>query len=122
MELFITGDRSLPAPFAVGPVMSIMLENLFAAQRADEKLQIVTGDNDGVEAAVRYLVGELDEEIAIVATPRDAEGKRDWAARADALKQRGVKVIALHGAPEQSNMLKPMLGTEWDERFELVGS
>lgn len=116
MRVFITGDRS------VNPVIAPMLLNM-ALQRAVATwgptygdLEFSTGDQAGVEAAVRYLLPASKVEFAEVPTPTTADGDHpDFDARHALARHTCDAVLVVHGDPMSSRIAKSALAAWGDD-------
>lgn len=74
--VFITGDRGVWAPSAVGVVSVEVVRALVAGDT------IMTGQERGIEEAVLFLAAETGLPVVVAdPTPRSANGRRDYPTR-----------------------------------------
>lgn len=117
MKIAVLGDRS-PQPEAVLPfVQTVVIKALKEAHANGEELQLVSGLDRGVEAAVRWVATVCD--ITVIELERL---NKDWDAYAADLVEAGVaKVFYIHGAPMQSSIYPRLVANpELQDRVELV--
>lgn len=115
MKVFITGDRSLPAEVALLPVSVFVIKAL----RDDPNVEIMTGDNLGVESAVALLGLVADFPVTVVASPL-LEGKVDWDARhVSLLEDPEMRILFLHGDHLASRIGKSLVQYD-DDRVTFV--
>jgi hypothetical protein len=112
MRLFLTGDRSMPTELALGPVL-LELARAFAAADGEQVL-VLTGDQDGVERAVRLVCKEIGVEPQVIPTGVDVTtGVKDFVERARQTALVGVdKVLVLHTDAMASRITRALLDNE----------
>lgn len=116
-KIFVTGDRSLPAPFALGAIAVILVKEL----RADNELTVVTGVNDGVEDAVRAFCAATDVPVEVVENgPAGENGKPDWDARHKPVAAYVDHTFLVHGDPLSSSIGKSLAGALEDDKLTVV--
>lgn len=101
MKVFITGDRALD------PLSSIIAADALMTAIAHEHptlrgLDILTGDQSGVEAAVRYLLPG----VRTVASERLPDGKIDFDARHGEAIKDADQCWVFHTDPLASNIYR----------------
>ena len=115
-KFFITGDRSrrmmpLEVPLVAGLLAGIMQSNWAAkATGQDEALiEIVTGDNTGVEQVVRDLLETLGATCHVVPTGVDPDTQEPaWDVRHEVVNALADKVVFIHTAPLESSIGKSL--------------
>lgn len=112
IRIFITGDRQFPHVPAT--VAAAQLLGQIAADHSvngnGEPLQLVTGDNVGLEQAFRLVAEGIQLPVEVIATPEpDPEtGKPDWDKRHMEVELTCDKVFMLHTAPSASSIGKSL--------------
>lgn len=106
MKVFITGDRSMNEIY---PAI-VMVEMLKAAHAGSE---IVTGDNLGIEILVRSF-GEL------AGVPVEVICGSEWDTRHELLKSLEIGVVAIHGAPFESSVVRSLTSIMPDSELRIV--
>lgn len=114
-RVFITGDRTGCLAYP-----ALVAGQLLQAVAAGE--QVVTGDNDGVEALVRGIAALGGVPVEVIETPRDASGTADWDRRHRLVILDGegpARVVAIHVDPFTSKVVASAL-QQWGDGLQLV--
>jgi hypothetical protein len=119
MKVFITGDRSFAHEAAMHGVVAAI--NGLRQEHPDDGLTFVTGDNKGVEHAVREAFAAFDVPLEVVSTPVLESGKPDWDGRHAAVKETGADhVVMLHNSPLSSSIGKSASATFGDDELTIA--
>lgn len=115
---FITGDRAVPAPYAIPAVAMLMLKIM----SDDPGATFATGDNQGVESAVSLVALTAGIELpTVIESPRTEAGKVDWDARhAAVLADPNVKIHFVHSEPLSSHIGASLLAFADSGRVDFV--
>lgn len=116
MPTFITGDRKGHPAY----VPLVAIEMLRAVAQGDK---IVTSDNHGVDAIIREFGERAGIEVEVRPTPRDANGKRDYAAFMSDLDddESFRELVILHLAPHESQLVANVVAHVDPEHSRIVG-
>lgn len=122
MNVFVTGDRSMPAEIAIGVAAHVIAELATLAALNDDRLNIGTGINNGVEEGVRSVASALDFGVAQVDQRTDPEtGKPDWDARHLLVAEAYDRVVVVHPDVLDSRIGSSCIRIVPDEKLTLVG-
>jgi hypothetical protein len=117
MKLFITGERSrrmMPVmmPVVAGMLVQVMQANWIAqaTDQPDARIEIVTGDNTGVEQLVRDLLAGLGAPCHVVPTGVDPDTQEPaWDTRHEVVNALADHVLFVHTSPLDSSLGKSLL-------------
>lgn len=117
MKVFITGDRSLD-PITALVAVDAMVQTLATEYPTLRGMDLLTGDQGGVEAALRYLMPG----VRVVPSTTLPSGKTDFDARhGEALKDADVCWL-FHTDPLASNIYKSAVKYWGDSSLRLLPS
>lgn len=122
--VFITGDRSIPADAALGLVALTMLKEITKAGgvNGSNGVEFATGQESGVEAAVRFAAEKSGISLKVFETPViNAEGHKDFGLRAqNVAAEADTLFLILHADPHSSRITSQMLAVLDPAAVEIV--
>lgn len=120
MRIFITGDRSIDPGTAVPLVTLVLLKELVPLGIMPGEVTIVTGENGGVEEAVRFVTNVVGLNTEVLHNAVGDNGYTDWDARHDIVDRTCDRALAFHPDVHSSRITKSLLARVAENKVEVI--
>lgn len=116
-KIFLTGDRSRPAPVAVLFAASTIAQLAITAALTpnDPPLELFTGDNTGFEQGVRDFCASLGIPVTIIPTGTLEGGEPAWDTRHEVVNAATDRIVFVHDSPMHSHVVGSLLRVAGDK-------